>query len=428
MTRALVVLMHDATAGILTSLPNGRVRFEYDPAYRTAPESTPLSLSIPLEVPLHTDQVVAPWLWGLLPDNDAVLTRWGRHFQVSPSSPFALLSTPVGEDCAGAVVFCSETEVDRLRDRTGTVDWLDERHVAERLRDLRQDATTWLGRTFTGQFSLAGAQAKTALHHDGRRWGIPSGATPTTHILKPAVLGFDDHDLNEHLCLDAARHAGLRAVRTRVQRFGTETAVVVTRYDRADSDVGVVRVHQEDLCQALAVHPRNKYQAEGGPSAADVIQLFRRAMPGRIADEATWSFVDALIWNWLIAGTDAHAKNYSVLLAASDVRLAPLCDIASALPYGIHERKLRMAMKVGGDYDLVALRDRWTKAAIEWGLDPERLASRVDSLASAAPGTFAAAAAEPAVVALGRPGPAKLVNAIAKRVARIVTRLSSGSP
>lgn len=424
MTRALVVLMHDAVAGILTSLPNGRLRFEYDSAYRTASEATPLSLSMPLEVAVHTDQVVTPWLWGLLPDNDAVLARWARHFHASPASPFSLLSTPVGEDCAGSVRFCPEADVGRLRDRPGTIAWLDERQVAQRLRDLRQDATTWLGRRFSGQFSLAGAQAKTALYHDGRRWGIPGGATPTTHILKPAVLGFDDHDLNEHLCLDAARRAGLRGVRTRVARFESETAVIVTRYDRLDTEAGVIRVHQEDLCQALAVHPRNKYQAEGGPRPVDMIRLFRRSMPGRIAEEATWSFVDALIWNWLIAGTDAHAKNYSVLLAAGDVRFAPLYDIASALPYGTHERKLRMAMKVGGDYDLEALRDRWSRAAIEWGIDSEELASRVHSLAGAAPDAFTAAAAEPAVIALGRPGPSKLVDAVAKRVARIVKLLN----
>jgi len=147
-------------------------------------------------------------------------------------------------------------------------------------------------------------------------------------------------------------------------------------------------------------------------------------MPASIADHATWSFVDALIWNWLIAGTDAHAKNYSFLLAAGDVRLAPLYDIASALPYGTHERKLRMAMKVGGDYDLVALRDRWSRAAIEWDLDRESLASRVSFLASAAPDAFAAAAADPAVVALERSGPPKLVDAVAKRVARIVRQLT----
>ena len=83
-----------------------------------------------------------------------------------------------------------------------------------------------------------------------------------------------------------------------------------------------------------------------------------------------------------------------------------------------------MAMKVGGDYDLVALRDRWSRAAIEWDMDRERLASRVSFLASATLDAFAAAAADPAVVALERPGPPKLVDAVANRVARIVRGLS----
>ena len=84
-----------------------------------------------------------------------------------------------------------------------------------------EDSTAWLGRSFTGQFSLAGAQAKTALLFKDGRWGVPSGSTPTTHILKPAVAGLDDHDLNEHLCLDAARLAGLVAVRTNVAGSAT---------------------------------------------------------------------------------------------------------------------------------------------------------------------------------------------------------------
>ncbi|MHB1709925.1 MAG: HipA domain-containing protein [Acidimicrobiales bacterium] len=95
----------------------------------------------------------------------------------------------------------------------------------------------WLGRSFTGQFSLAGAQAKTALLFKDGRWGVPSGSTATTHILKPVVAARDDHDPYEHLCLDAARGAGLVAARTKVSRFGDESAAVVDRYDRRE--VGV---------------------------------------------------------------------------------------------------------------------------------------------------------------------------------------------
>jgi len=420
----LVVLLGNAVAGILTRQSNGRLRFDYDHKYRAAEGSTPLSRSMPLEVPAHTDAIVAPFLWGLLPENDAVLERWGRRFQVSASSPFALLGTPIGEDCAGAVRFCPTSELDRLLAREGTVDWLDEKTLVARIRDLRRDATAWLGRDFTGQFSLAGAQAKTALYSDGSRWGVPSGATPTTHILKPAIGGFDDHELNEHICLEAARRVGLRAVRTRVEQFGEESVVVVTRYDRIAEGGQILRVHQEDLCQALAIPPSRKYQNEGGPSARDVIALLRREIAPSEAESAVAGFVDALIWNWVIAGTDAHAKNYSLLLSGRALRLAPLYDIASGLPYGLHERKLKMAMKIGNDYDLFHMWDRWARAAEEWGLDPDSLRGRVIELTARAPDAFADVAAEPAVQGLGRKGPVRLVDAVSRRAKRCLDQLT----
>jgi serine/threonine-protein kinase HipA len=229
MTDSLVVVLGDTVAGTVTRIARGALRFDYADDYRQRPDATPLSLSMPTQVRSHPDHVITPWLWGLLPDNDAVLARWSRQFQVSAASPFSLLATQIGEDCAGAVRFAPPDQGDRVLTRPGSVTWLTEDEVATRLRDLKEDSTAWLGRSFTGQFSLAGAQAKTALLFRDGRWGVPSGATATTHILKPAVSGFDDHDLNEHICLDAARRVGLLAVRTRVGRFGDETAIVVDR-------------------------------------------------------------------------------------------------------------------------------------------------------------------------------------------------------
>jgi serine/threonine-protein kinase HipA len=418
MSDMLVVLLDDAVAGTLTRAPGGRLAFAYDDDYRQRPEATPLSLSLPKQVREHSGARLEAWLWGLLPDNDAVLRRWSRDFHVSASSPFALLSTPVGEDCAGAVRLAAPDRVDALLDRSGTVAWLTEEDVAERLRDLRADATAWLGRSFTGQFSLAGAQAKTALLLRDGRWGVPAGAAPTTHILKPAVAGLDDHDLNEHLCLDAARRAGLIAARTRIERFGEETAVVVTRYDRLAAGATIRRVHQEDLCQALGIPPARKYQNEGGPGPGEVVRLLRTAMRPTAAEDAVRRFADALAWNWLVAGTDAHAKNYSLLLAGPEARLAPLYDIASALPYGTHERRLRLAMKLGGDYRVHPDRNPWPRAARELGLDPAALVERVRELAVRAPDAFAAAAATAEVEALDRALPARLLDLVAQRARR----------
>jgi len=418
MSETLTVLLDEAVAGTLTRSSGGRLSFVYDEDYRRRPETTPLSLSLLKQIREHAGARLEAWLWGLLPDNDAVLRRWARQFHVSASSPFALLSTPVGEDCAGAVQLIPPDRVDEILTRPGTVSWLNEEEVAERLRDLRADATAWLGRSFTGQFSLAGAQAKTALLQRGGRWGVPSGATPTTHILKPAVAGLDDHDLNEHLCLDAARRAGLIAARTRVERFADETAVVVTRYDRITSGRAIRRVHQEDLCQALGIPPTRKYQNEGGPGPADVVRLLRSAMRPASAEDAVRRFADALAWNWLIAGTDAHAKNHSLLLAGPEARLAPLYDVASALPYGTHERKLRLAMKLGGDYHVHPDRNPWPRAARDLGLDPATLTNRVRDLAERTPDAFADAIAAPEIEALNRPLPARLLDLVADRARR----------
>jgi serine/threonine-protein kinase HipA len=426
MSDSLAVLLGDQVAGTLTRLRGGRLRFDYDPLYREGGTPTPLSLSMPVEIDSHPDRVVTPFLWGLLPDNDAVLRRWAREFQASAASPFSLLSTPIGEDCAGAVRFVAPDRVDAAIGRSGTVTWLDEDSVAERLRELREDSTAWLGETFNGQFSLAGAQAKTALLLEQGRWGVPSGSTPTTHILKPGVTGLADQDLDEHLCLDAARRAGLIVARTRVKRFAEVSAIVVERYDRRTAGDRLVRVHQEDLCQALGLPPDRKYQRDGGPTPARIARLLRDTMPPSVAEEAVRRFADALAWNWLIGGTDAHAKNYSLLLSANQVRLAPLYDIASALPYGIDEQKLRLSMKVGESYAVDPRHDYWPAAAADLDLDSETLHARVRELAAIAPDAFSAAAGTPAVEDLASDLPGRLTDLIAERSRRCLELLDRG--
>ena len=418
MTDSLTVIADDMVAGSLTRMTSGRLQFSYDEEYAARPDATPLSLSMPLSQLTHPDSVIAPWLWGLLPDDPSVLTRWERHFHLSHAVPFTLLGTPIGLDCPGAVRFTHPERLNEAVHTAGRVTWLTEDVVAQVLRELGRDSTSWLGVGFTGQFSLAGAQAKTALLRQGGRWGIPAGATPTTHILKPAIAGLVGHDLNEHLCLDAARRCGLPAVRSRIARFGDQSAIVVDRYDRYPSGAGFSRIHQEDLCQALAVPPTRKYQNEGGPGPSDIAELFRRAMPTRVAEQAVRGFADALIWNWLIGGTDAHAKNYSLLLSQGEARLAPLYDIASALPYDDHEKKLRLAMKIGGDYQLNPHRNRWPDAARDLGLPAAELVARARELAAAVADAFADAAKEPDVLAQESTLPAQLSDLVAERSER----------
>lgn len=423
MSEQLVVAFDDRVAGVVTHLGNGRMRFEYDDAYRALPAATPLSVSMPTTVRAHSDRVVTPWLAGLLPENPEVVARWARQFHVS-RAPFALLGTQIGMDCAGAFRFVDASRADQVLGQRGRVGSLSEQDIAALLRELVQDTAGWLGPTFTGQFSLAGAQAKTALLYRNGRWGRPTGAIPTSHILKPAIRRFRDHDLNEHLCLDAAGRAGLLVARTHVQRFGDQSAIVVERFDRRSVDGRLRRVHQEDMCQALGKRPSQKYQEHGGPSPLEIAQLLRRVMPPSAAAAAVARFVDALIWNWIVGGTDAHAKNYALLLSADQVRLAPLYDIASALPYE-PDRELRLAMRLGTDYRMRPRRDPWPTVARELGVDVDATVERVRTLLRIAPDALRDAAKAQEVVALRRPLPEKLVDLVAARSKRCM-RLIGG--
>lgn len=416
--RRLAVLLQTERIGCIERTTHGRLRFSYDDGWRRRTDATPLSLSMPLAMANHADPVVSAFLWGLLPDNDLVLRRWGSRFHVSPRNPFSLLSTPIGLDCAGAVQLVPDGD-DLPSGRLGDIEWLTDHDVAERLRELRRDATTWLPDHDTGQFSLAGAQAKTALLFDEhrQRWALPSGSLPTTHILKPAIQGLDDHDLNEHLCLAAARRLGLRAVETSVRRFEDVTAIVVRRYDRLRHDGRWLRLHQEDLCQALGFPPTEKYQNDGGPTPRQIVALLRaRVRPRAEADAQVWRFVEALMLNWLIVGTDAHAKNYAVLLAGSQVRLAPLYDVASVLPYETDVRRQKMAMKVGGAYRVELIGERqWKKLASELSLNEGAVLERLRELADRLPEALHDVSRTREVSQLRSPLPARLVDAVAER-------------
>jgi serine/threonine-protein kinase HipA len=386
-----------ANRGVMGTLlrDKGRLTFAYDSAWRSDPRAFPLSLSMPLAAIEHKHAVVEAFLWGLLPDNERVIERWARAFQVSAQNPFGLLAN-VGEDCAGAVQFAvPEREPILLGAVPSRVDWLDDTEIEARLRTLREDHSAVRRPDDVGQFSLAGAQPKTAFFIDGDRIGVPSGRTPTTHIFKPPTAEYDGHAENEHFCLALARALGLAAARSEVRRFGEQVAIVVERFDRqrvrsrtiADS---VRRIHQEDCCQALGKPPTLKYQSDGGPSPAEIAALLRTHSSA--AEEDIRRFVDALLFNWLIGGTDAHAKNYALLLGADgQVRLAPLYDLGSALPYErLSQRRLKLAMKMGTSYRLFDVgRHHLRRLALAVDADPEALLERAQRMAESLPDAVA---------------------------------------
>ncbi len=462
----------------------GRLSFAYDEIWRAAPNAFPLSLSMPLAAREHPHAAITPFLWGLLPDNALVLERWGRQFQVSAGNPFALLGA-VGEDCAGAVQFVRPERLATLADAAaGTVAWLTEADLAARLRALRADAAAGRAPGDSGQFSLAGAQPKTALLLDGQRWGVPAGRMPTTHILKPAAAEPDGRVENEHLCLALARALGLPAAGSQLRRFDGVTALVIERYDRvriaalaeqrqaeaamhaalaaaaaANPDAtraaadavwhaadaaaagrdaqnlaayaattAIFRVHQEDFCQALRIHPERKYQSDGGPGPRDIVALLRTSVHGGgphrkpdaagPAEEDVGTFLDALIFNWLIGGTDAHGKNYAMLIGGGGlVRLAPLYDLASIFGVPGHDpERVKMAMKIGTHYRLrdIAPRD-FSVLALDLKWNADRLIDRLRDLARALPDALADESARLRAAEIGHPVLDRLRTALTAR-------------
>ena len=357
----LAVVANRRRLGTVIRSGSGRLSFTYDEEWRRNPAGFPLSLSMPLRANPFGPAAVEPWLAGLLPEDEAVLRAWGLRFQVSRRNVFDLLAE-VGEDCGGAVQFVQPDRVDEvITSAPPRVAWLTGDEIGRRLAEIRSDPSLSRRPEDPGRFSLPGFQPKTALLFDDGRWGLPAGATPTTHILKPENPRFPGLVENEHLCLRLARAVGLPAATSRTQRFGDQLALVATRYDRRKIGGEWVRLHQEDFCQALGLPPERKYENEGGPHVGAMLDILRAE--SALPDEDVLTLARALMLHWLLGATDAHGKNFSLLIGRrGQVRLAPLYDVSSFFPYAEDPRRLKLSNRIGGKYRLYDIgRREWER-------------------------------------------------------------------
>jgi len=349
---------------------------------------TPLSISMPLTHRRHRGEALIPWLRNLLPDRDTVLMQWRRTFGVQSLSPIELLRH-VGEEVAGAAQFVRQ---DRL---TAATTWQPARPVSDtEIGDMLRRSVAAIPESAsdsdTGRFSLAGMQAKIALQRlDDGRWALPEGTNPTTHILKPAIANLQDQHVNEYLTMTAARLAGLAVAATEVAVIDGVAVVIVERYDRFRAAGRWARAHQEDLLQVLGQHPEHKYENQGGPDVRTVAHAIRQATGVQCDVQA---FVSALVFHWLTISTDAHAKNYSLLLSGDAARLAPLYDLNSYLYYGAGV-PTDMSMRIGTEFraDRVAWSD-WVSLARDVQVDQDWLADEIRRQATVLPDAFSDAA------------------------------------
>lgn len=371
---SLTVWMNGERVGEWTTLRTGTPVFRYGASWVESPSARALSLSLPITADREVrGEAVDYYFDNLLPDSAQIRRRIRTRFQTRSTDAFDLLSA-IGRDCVGAVQLLPPDQTPEGWNRI-TAEPLTDAGVEATLRGVTLAAPLGMEERNRFRLSLAGAQEKTALLRMSGRWFHPTGATPTTHILK-LPLGsvgnfqgdFSDSVENEWFCGLLLRELGLPVAESEVARFGEQRVLVVTRFDRRWAGVSadaarrrsfkpargtwIVRLPQEDFCQASGLPPTRGYESEGGPSIQSVLALLRgSAHP----EEDQTTFVLAQLSFWLLAAIDGHGKNFSIFHRRGGIyALTPLYDVLSAWPVIGHGRnqlaleRAKLAMAVRG--------------------------------------------------------------------------------
>ena len=392
----LKVCLNGRLVGHLRRQASGAIDFRYDPDWLAWEHALPVSFSLPLREDRYIGAPVIAVFDNLLPDNDRIRQRMAERMHAAGTDAYSLLSS-AGRDCVGALQFLP-ADLD-----PGPLGALDGTPVSEEaIRTLLDNlADTPLGLSESDDFriSIAGAQEKPALLRVDGRWLKPRGTTATTHILKPPIgptkghLDLSDSVENEWLSLALVRAMGLLAAKAEMAAFAGRKALVVERFDRLWTDETpsrLLRLPQEDCCQALGVPPMAKYESEGGPGIGRILELLKAS--DRPAEDCR-AFLKTQIVFWLMAASDGHAKNFSLLLSAGGrFRLAPLYDVMSAEPYSrsrqLDGQKLKLAMAVGDNrhYEIEEIVPRhFTQTGVKYGLAKTQVEEILDEVGKAAP-------------------------------------------
>lgn len=321
-------------AGALMRGSSSAVEFSYDADYFSSRGATPLSVSMPLTQQHHGPNEVMPWLSNLLPDAVEVRDRWAAKFGETRNDPFTLLRH-MGQDAPGSVQVVPRGA---RPSQLGSLSRISDARIAERVHEIVQDPDHWVHDSDEDQsrFSLGGNQGKFALAKVDGEWFVPNGRTASTHIVKPGMAtghGRTDAEVQaiEFVTTRAARALGLTTAAVEIENFDGLPTFVTQRYDRrSDRNGAIMRLHQEDFCQALTVLPSRKYEEDGGPTMADMVSVVDEHSSPRWRESDRLALAELFAFNLLAAGVDAHAKNHSLILSGNLVRLAPAYDLISA--------------------------------------------------------------------------------------------------
>jgi len=369
--KRLVVYLNHELAGTLDQDDSGLLRFRYNEQWLNNPDAMPLSRSLPLQIEPFPGKDARPFFAGILPE-EGPRQKIAAILGISERNDFTLLER-IGGECAGAVSLVSEGSPPPLNEVEEQLHALNEKELAEIIEELPQ-RPLMAGREGI-RLSLAGAQDKLPVVIRDSLISLPMGNTASTHIIKPEPERFPGLVANEVLCMKLAKAVGLNVPDVSFRSIGRNPCIVVERYDRElRPDGRVMRIHQEDFCQALSYPPEQKYQQEGGPLLRDCIAMLREWSTVPALDIR--DFLDGLIFNVLIGNADAHGKNYSMLYRTGQRRLAPFYDLVSTLVWP--ELSKIPAIKIGRSESIEAITtDHWKRMAREVGLGWPMLRERI---------------------------------------------------
>lgn len=339
MPRSLDVYLNEELVGVLEQDDSGAMRFCYQEAWLQAPHAVPLSQSLPLKAEPFNRKESRSFFAGLLPEEDS-RKLIAKRFGISERNDFSFLER-IGAECAGAVSLLRSDE-----EQGASTESYQEISLGELGQKFEQLPTRplWAGEDGV-RLSLAGAQGKLAVMIEEGRYFLPQNGAPSTHILKPQSLYFENLTENEFFCMRLAKEIELVVAPVEMGVAGETNFLQVERYDRAmESNKRRRRLHQEDFCQALGIPPELKYQQEGGPNLKNCFSLLREVSSAPGPD--ILALFDVVVFNFLIGNSDAHGKNFSLLRSESgQVRLAPLYDLVCTQVYsGLSDE---LAMKIG---------------------------------------------------------------------------------
>ena len=344
MTASVPIWFDDLAVGQVNVAADGSLSLRYADRWLRTAAAFPLSVTMPLRAEPYPSDVITPWLANLLPEEDQlkVLTR---SLGLDQADVLAVLAE-IGGDTAGALSFGAATArpLWAYTPLTSFYETADPRLALEvHFEDLGRRPFL-VGEEGVRQ-SLAGGQKKSALAvlgpdgapvlrlpQEGDVLAIPLNGAPSTLILKPDNPNLPGITENEVWCLHMAQAIGIEAAQSTILQSTKRTAIGVLRYDRRLGRSGqLLRLHQEDFAQANGLPPGRKYE-RGTLPGLDLKTLLQTGRHVSATDAL--ALLDQVIFNILVANTDAHAKNYSLILPVGAApRLAPIYDVSTVLSW-----------------------------------------------------------------------------------------------